>query len=153
MKVLFLDIDGVVNSGWSEKQPGGLAADGFERTPDPLAIEILRPLFYDTDIHTVISSDWRWEFSVEEFQEMFPDFRVVGATKRTIDQNGNGLYGPNYRWEEITTYVEDHPDITNWAVIDDIVFRHRNAVLTHDSHGIRPKHVKRLQEILNRESK
>lgn len=56
MKILFLDIDGVLNSrAWAERH-----GDGWNRRLDPLALEQLQRVIYAVpDLKIVASSSWR----------------------------------------------------------------------------------------------
>lgn len=89
MNVIFLDIDGVLNShrtflvwnagslglrSWRIRQgrvPAGTPLTIDDVRLDPVAVELLRALTEACDAKIVISSTWRLGTAVEEFHEMF----------------------------------------------------------------------------------
>jgi hypothetical protein len=137
MKVIFLDIDGVLNhyqiakivgfGGWFTED------DVMSRELvkwDPECVSRLQELAQRTGAKIVISSTWRHHFSVGKFVEMFAvygwkDAPVIGVTPRHLAQQPV-LSAPNYasrgaaiqEWldtqtEKIDAYViiDDYPDM------------------------------------------
>lgn len=106
MKVLFLDIDGVVNS----KQTLITKAKGVPLGIDPLMAFRVGKIILDTNCKLVLSSSWR----------NHPD--SVEAVKAAIYPE---LYGvtPNhqsgFRGSEIRAWLQDHPEVTEYAILDD----------------------------------
>ena len=70
MKVLFLDIDDVLNSCASMIVLGN---EEEEFCLDPIAVGLLKELCNRVDINIVISSSWRIRRNVEDFRSMFRD--------------------------------------------------------------------------------
>jgi hypothetical protein len=86
-KLLFLDLDGVLNSTqWSEERPTrGLlppesAQQAFEEERlDPVCIKRLQHLVHDTNASIVITSTWRRTMPVIEMISMFALYGFEGA--------------------------------------------------------------------------
>lgn len=100
--VLFLDFDGVLHRNRC------LPGDCFNLLP--ALAGTLAP--FDHDI--VISSSWRFHYSIRYLTKLFPDTlrnRIIGTT-------GEGHPGSYARWEEIQAYLECHPT-SNWRALDD----------------------------------
>lgn len=80
-RVLFLDIDGVMNSAWSFENIGR-SWPGKEANFLPRALELLQRLVKDYGFHIVISSTWRKHISLDEFARILniPREVILGAT-------------------------------------------------------------------------
>ena len=64
-KIIFLDIDGVLNSGrWFAKTGGEPDADGYGVSFDPAAVDCLGRIISETGAEIVISSSWKWLASI-----------------------------------------------------------------------------------------
>lgn len=120
MKVIFLDIDGVLNNA------GTRQAKSMENKLRPTMVE--QDLFYfdehlvqnlarivaATGAKIVISSSWRWMRTPEMIQELLtlagaPDYvEVIGETDKKFA-----------RWSAIGEYVLTHPEIESYVALDD----------------------------------
>ena len=132
MKVIFLDIDGVLNSYdfyLSDRCPGNL--NGQEGDIDPMCVERVLRICNETNAQIVISSDWRiaWEGTRMRLEKMgLSRDIVVDKTPELIWQR---LGKHNYmvenddesyeysRGREIDLWLEAHPECTNYVIIDD----------------------------------
>lgn len=119
MKIIFLDIDGVLNN---EKH---LELVANYRTFDPYSVHALNRALKETGAYIVVSSTWRYMNDVDDFNERFknagiiPD-RVIGLTPTTtLDEKLASLAGERTRGREISLWLQDHPEITEWIAIDD----------------------------------
>jgi hypothetical protein len=103
MKVLFLDCDGVLNSElWFTKTIDALSTD-------PVAVARLHRILQMTDAAVVLSSTWRLVPDlVEQLKALIP---IIDLTPRL---DGNGC-----RCDEIRLWLKDHPDVTEYAILDD----------------------------------
>ena len=112
MKVIFLDFDGVINSFQSE-------------LVDPECVGILSAVIEETDAKIVVTSMTRYpvlegKISYEE-SELYRDYI------RTLESYGIEIYdllpciGKN-KEVEIQTYLNEHPDITEYVILDDDYF-------------------------------
>lgn len=130
MKVLFLDIDGVLNSlMWIEKLGGkfGRGPSSADEIPTreslswhPETVDELRRIVRETECSIVISSSWRgWgDQAIKVWQSMFgcygwPDAPVIGETPSLPYWNGM------VRGDEINAWLKDHPEVTQFACLDD----------------------------------
>lgn len=104
MKILFLDIDGVVNSKHTAARNGGIAGI------DPyLAFLVGKISLAVEDLKVVLSSSWRH----------FPNGRTE------VEQHVLPIYDqtPNLRGEsrgkEIQAWLDEHPEVECYAILDD----------------------------------
>lgn len=116
MKVIFLDIDGVLNSNRTSLAYKGYP-DSFNTYDkgrfDWTAIRLIdRLVSNNEDVHVVISSSWRYNFKVSDFANAF-GFDVLGTTPK--HQFGRD------RGEEIKEWLDknNNYNVTHYAIIDD----------------------------------
>jgi hypothetical protein len=114
MKVLFLDIDGVVNNATTTQRSGLFVGI------DPLLAFRVGKIQLDTGCEVVLSSAWR----------LFPDGRaeveqrVVPIMDITPD-----LEGKTDRGCEVLAWLKDHPEVTHHAILDDNADFHKDQPL------------------------
>lgn len=108
MKVLFLDIDGVVN------YEGSATAGLFPIDPDAAA-RVARIVAH-TECEVVLSSNWR---RLKEGREVVSK-KVVPIFDVTPDTDSY------YRGDDIQAWLDEHPEVDRYAVLDD------DADWTHD---------------------
>jgi len=120
MKVLFLDLDGVVNIF---EGPG---ATHLKRTGvyfEEFLVKRLNRLFEEVpDLHIVMSSSWRvgdFEFAVEHLKDLGAEFcdRFIGATPVITSIRAYSM-GSDCRAAEILKWVEDN-NPSKWIAVDD----------------------------------
>jgi hypothetical protein len=111
-KVLFLDIDGVLNSGRTAAATGGYPYCFDEANKarfDWIAVGLIRKLCEKEDASIVLSSSWR-------------------RGKNAVHECANGLDLPIFdktldlpgvRGEEIQDWLNRHPEVTHYAIVDD----------------------------------
>lgn len=115
-KVLFLDIDGVLNTEqqqWKCQMEGIPPADKFGYTFDPKAVSYLGDILNITGAEIVLSSSWKF-LGMSVLQDMWQVRHLPGSiTDITPDnQEGKGL--------EIKEWLEKHQnDIENYVILDD----------------------------------
>jgi hypothetical protein len=111
MKVLFLDIDGVLNSRRSCVANYGYPHDFSQsnmRMFDVVALGLIQRLCQLHLIKVVISSSWRNHHPWQEIGKGL-DLPVIDSTPR--------LVGP--RGKEIAAWLEAHPEVETYAILDD----------------------------------
>jgi hypothetical protein len=110
MKVIFLDIDGVLNSFRTciatGNYPHGL--DKGLKHFDWIAIRLLQRLSDSTGVVFVLSSSWRILHDYKDVGKAL-DLPIIDATKR--------LDGP--RGAEIAEWLSRHPEVELYAILDD----------------------------------
>lgn len=106
MKVLFLDIDGVVNS----KQTLLTHPKGTPLGIDPELAFKVGKIILDTDCKVVLSSSWRnHPDGVDEVKaRVYPE--IYGVTP-----NIKG----GFRGSEVRAWLDEHPEVTEYAILDD----------------------------------
>lgn len=112
MKVIFLDVDGVLNhSGCPEWEQGD------HRVLDPECVRRVREVCDRTGARIVVSSTWRLGNGMDILRAEFGP-RIIGETP-SIDRKVGGLYVSVPRRDEIAAWIDEHPDVTPACVIDD----------------------------------
>ena len=162
MKIIFLDIDGVLNSE--------LYFRGYCRYPsttikhpqnhiDRGAVETLNTLIKNTDAKVVVSSTWRLSYSKEELQGFLNEFgfagEVIGVTpdySRALNTvRGNEILG----WirDNDTLLCKSYDAYAEYVILDDdtdMLFWQRNNFVHVDRYcGITPTIVRKATRILN----
>lgn len=110
MKILFLDVDGVLNR--CEEGPG--------LEEDKLAM--LQWIVEATGCQIVVSSSWR--LIPESYERLMEVLNKRGIPVRGVTPDKSRLKsecstGPCERWEEITAWLEANPNVTQFAIVDD----------------------------------
>ena len=110
MKVLFLDIDGVLNTPKSIRQYG---VDYI----DPILVALVSNIVGATGAKIVLSSTWRLQMKdLEIVQAALADY-FLDLHSATLDL---GLDAPGCeRFHEIKCWLAAHPEATRFAILDD----------------------------------
>ncbi|MBQ8789422.1 MAG: hypothetical protein IJZ58_07925 [Oscillospiraceae bacterium] len=136
MKIIFLDVDGVLNSEvWNQKHKIE-TENGF--LIDEETIKLLSHFIKTSGAKIVLHSGWRFWFD----KNFSPIRKESENFKNLLDKNGLSFYDftPDLTTEEIQKngkfslskpkeillWLNNHPDISNWVVIDDIVLNDEN---------------------------
>lgn len=146
MKVIFLDVDGVLNCN---------ARRQFVREIDPAPTALLLQVIQQTDAKLVLSSTWRIG-RYDELEAMltargFPVGTLIGSTPVLCDEarEGSVLVIARPRSAEILAWLADHPEVTNYVSLDDgddaRVPGH--FVRTTWAHGFEAQHAQRAIEL------
>ena len=140
MKVVFLDVDGVLNS----------VRDYYstELTTDSHFI-LLKELIDRTGAKIVLSSSWRIGLSIR------------GDLVQRLAEYGLEIYDitpvlyfeGRKRGDEIRAWLDKHGEVTNFVILDDdsdmCEFTKTNLVKTDTNFGLNKRHVEKAVEILN----
>lgn len=114
MRVIFLDIDGVLNSDKFYKSDSS-KSDDLDRS----AIEKLNQIIAQTNAKVVVSSTWRIMHTQDEIQMMLSRNGFQGEV---IDTTDNLIKKGMDRGDEIHQWIENHSNIESFVVIDDFNF-------------------------------
>jgi hypothetical protein len=120
MKVLFLDIDGVLNSRkWYEANKEAIALESgiMYRAAvelDPAACALVNGLCTEFSLAIVISSTWRRLHTTREIQMMFASRGLHAPIIGSTPQLRSG-----FRGQEIEEWLYDHPGIKKYVILDD----------------------------------
>jgi len=158
MNIIFLDIDGVLNTpnysvqayamhtktnGWFKSR------DEFGVLFDPVAVACLEFLAHETNSKVVVSSTWR-RSGLQVMKDMFKlrgiDVDIIDVTPILNTQRG----------EEIEQWLSENDHITNYVILDDDTDftdhqRNNHFVCTEGKYGFdHNAMVKALKILLNR---
>lgn len=116
--ILFLDIDGVLNSEqWYHSM--GLPPNPPSAWLDPACVARLDALARETGASLVLSSSWRLILGLEKTAAALAS-RGLSApfVGETPDRTHDGAEAD--RWGEIRAWLGLHSDVTRWAIVDDL---------------------------------
>jgi hypothetical protein len=143
MKIIFLDIDGVLNSIDSM-----IALHGCNESKlDPISVGLLKRLCADTDAKIVISSTWRRGRATKDFIDIFakynwPDAPVISRTPVLDTERGF----------EIQEWLDSHPEVTDFVILDDdsdmLDSQLQNFVHVSNINGFRSQHLCKALRVL-----
>ncbi len=109
MKILFLDVDGVVNCVTTAQRHRG--AIGI----DPYMALLVDRIIQATKCEVVLSSTWRlWENSRKEVEQQVCKF--IDVTKSMPLIGGSEMHE---RGKEIAEWLSRHPEVEKYAILDD----------------------------------
>lgn len=127
MNVVFLDIDGVLNSSAS-------LSDGVHIVPDKVIM--LRRLCTQVKAKIVISSSWRIAHSLQEIRTVLRaaglyGIEVIGVTP---------ISGDGFRGKEIESWLANNDYVSQYVIIDDdsdfMEYQKPRFVQTNDATGL-----------------
>lgn len=124
MKVIFLDIDGVLNS--TRSYLGGKArrrhtnediVDHVKHDLDPVAVDLINVLRRHASAEIVVSSSHRLDFQWDRSIYGLSNYMKALGVDTILDSTA---YLPNcMRGEEIELWLREHPEVTRYVIIDD----------------------------------
>lgn len=140
MKVIFLDVDGVLND-WNTTT----------RNPDKFLgvdqdkCQMLRDIVAATGAKIVLSSAWRLMPNVLDYlwAECGPEIECVGATPYLLGEE---------RGQEIQDWLAVHPEVDSFVILDDRTDMSdlgNYLVHTNDAVGLTDENVETAIKILN----
>lgn len=123
MKVIFLDVDGVLNGSNTKERcrfpDGRRCYIGVEQS----LCKRLRSIVKETDCHIVLSSTWRkhpdmlpylWENLGRELE-----LRCIGHTPSLPEVMQDGVVIPKCRGDEIQAWLMFNPQVKRFVILDD----------------------------------
>lgn len=121
MKVIFLDIDGVlnhehyyVNRSESDSMPYPLSEFDIE------SVNRLNNITDKTNAKIVISSSWRFTNGIYNIlKKVGVTGEIIGITKYITKPSDNGYDIHVKRGEEIQDFLDNNQFITNYVILDD----------------------------------
>jgi len=140
VKVLFLDIDGVVNSAITAQRHRGVIGI------DPHMAFRVGKIQLDTGCEVVLSSSWRLvKASRDEVRQQVVDF--IDVTPDNCGTTDRGC--------EVIKWLKGHPEVTRHAILDDNSDFHKDQPLFKTSWdtGLTDEIAADVTEYLNREDK
>lgn len=162
MKVIFLDIDGVLNCSTSKSFCHDDTC-GIITGIDSDKVKRLAKIVEATGAEIILSSDWKdgWSkyyTSSKPSHAKYLDNHLYKKGRLTIkDKTPSTNKGSWFRGEEILTYLRLHQDIENYVILDDTFFEdfdNKNIIdhliITDYKYGLTDENVKQAIEILNK---
>lgn len=157
MKVIFLDVDGVLNWHGSKSRCAGYKGIDDDK------VKLLKEIVIKTNAKIVLCSSWKefWWPIEKECQDEFANYLDRKLKKqnlyifdRTYDLGWN-------RGEGICNWLENK-NVESWIVLDDEIFDdyERFGIMSHlvktefyekDGGGLKPEHVEKAIKLLNGE--
>ena len=158
MKIIFLDVDGVLNSNDYIKYASKNNLKGILEEINPKAIEMLKYALDITGAQIVVSSSWRNLRKFESLKKLFSEYGIDLNEKTPMVSEDRGL--------EIKQYLKEHPDVKQYLILDDCKFdsfdeeQISNLILTKENQsdytygeGLQPKHIEQIIKRFGREKK
>lgn len=147
MKIIFLDIDGVLNSNIYHRNVDRSLKD-YARF-DPKVVELIKKLVDEFTARIVISSTWRFG-AVQLLKNELKKSKLIKYLHK--DWKTPQLYPP-YKGKEIKSWLEQHSEISDYVILDDdeniLEEQKLRFVKTDLMNGMQEKHYTRAREILN----
>ncbi len=158
MKVIFLDIDGVLNSdAYIDKQLDN-SSEGIESEIDPATLILLKKAVDITGAKIILSSSWRIMKKCNELEKFFMKFGISLSGKTPYVDGKRGL--------EIKQYLSENENIEQYLILDDEIFESFDEELVNHliliksdqnyhgfSEGLTEKHIKQIIETFGRINK
>jgi hypothetical protein len=132
MRILFLDIDGVMATTSCYSRGKNNKWDTYMF--DPKCVAVLNFILQETGCEIILSSDWRHTLTLQEMREIFTHNNVIkgpiGFTERSGTYTAMNLEGG--RSDEINHWLKVNAwkDDIKWVAVDDL-----NMSEQFDEHG------------------
>lgn len=165
-KIIFLDIDGVLNTKWWYSQMDrNTHRDKYGYAFDPQAVANLRKIVEETGADIVISSSWKC-MGLSQMEDMWKDRNlpgiIIGITPNSvsdellIDADIDSMELFHIRGEEIKEWLKKHGKrVCNYVIIDDmdnmLPGQQSHFVQTNPEMGITEDDAEKAIAILNKE--
>lgn len=112
-KVIFLDIDGVLNSYEYCIKAINQNIQGIESEIDVEKIKLLKKAIDETGAEVVLSSSWRYTQNAQYLKELLSHYGIY-TDSTPFYQNRRGI--------EIKQWLLDNSDVEDFVILDDEVF-------------------------------
>jgi HAD domain in Swiss Army Knife RNA repair proteins len=146
-KILFLDIDGVLNSEVYYKSTS--YSDSISGRFDPICVELIKKLVEEFSLRIVISSTWRYGAADRLIHEL-KNTNLIGYL---YHEWFTPVIHPAHRGTEIKLWLDLHPEVTDYIIIDDdenmLEEQIKRFVKTDLHEGMTEAHFNRVRAILS----
>lgn len=158
MKVIFLDVDGVLNCEHTRQRIPGESFTGIEDNK----VDLLSRIALGCGAEVVLSSDWKygWEPIDKDKNDKHADYldmKLAQYNVAILDKTPD-CKNRFRRGEEIHLWLEEHDEVTGFVILDDERFPDfkdyklgPHFVQTSWVNGLQKNHVRRAQKILGGE--
>ena len=139
MKLLFLDIDGVMTT--DEGMINNEKLYSFSSS----CVEVLNKILSSNNVRIILTSSWRTVFDVEKQCRIFKENDVVQLPMGQIKD-----LGYKHRNLEIKSYLENRK-VEGFVILDDMQIDgfDDNFILIDPRNGLSEEHIERVNEMLN----
>ncbi len=154
MKVIFLDVDGVLNSDEYFDRIQNLDIEGIESEIDINKVKLLKKAVDETGAKVVLSSSWRYTRNALVLKKLLANYGIHITDSTPIVENKRGL--------EIRKWLENNDNVEDFVILDDEVFDSYDSALTEKlvkmskeketdiGEGLLPENVEKIIERLGR---
>ena len=162
MKVLFLDIDGVLNCMFPTPSSGyeWVDLDEWRYGFNPTLVARLRYVIGNTGCKIVVSSSWRHHQTYAPYQPS-RNWRDVlaeklGKTREELFAGETPSDPAGQRGNEINQWLGEHPGVDSWCVVDDETvdiepyIDHARIVKTDMQYGLTKDEADCIIDVLNK---
>jgi hypothetical protein len=152
-RIIFLDIDGVLNSGKSLHEQRRLDPDSRDWADmlDVDAVRLLNELILATGAKIVVSSTWRYALSLDELRDVLGRKGCVGEIV-DVTPDRPSVMG-RCRGDQIAEWLGCH-FVGSWVILDDNsdmgCLSHR-LVQTSFATGLRRRHIDAARRLLEQD--
>ena len=156
MKVIFLDIDGVLNSFWFFEgrdmlgDPRHGDPEWWAEAIDAQAVQHLNELVLRSGSAVVVSSAWRQSCSPRFLQSVLTSVGFIGLV-----HSSTPVAPVLTRGQEIARWLSSHPEVTEYVILDDEPIGHPGLVgrliRTDAEVGLTPGDVEKAITLLDEE--
>lgn len=164
MKIIFLDIDGVLNSNSWNKQHQLEISDGT--LIDQSKIALLSHIVKETNAHIILHSGWKFWFHKDSYEPTRPESQRLVHMLSEFQLKISG-FTPDFSTEEIQktrkfslikakeilSWLENHPEVKSWVVIDDLDLHNESInvhqIKTNSETGLTEADVTKAIQLLN----
>lgn len=121
MKVIFLDIDGVLNHDNYYGTDEFMLHDRFKPNSQICrdTVQLLNHFIEDTKCKVVITSTWRLGRTITELQKLLDNKGFTGIVVGKTENLSRMHHTIMCRGKEIQKYLNDNPDITQCVIFED----------------------------------
>lgn len=146
-KILFLDIDGVLNSEVYYKT--SFKSENSSSRFDPKSVELIKKLIEEFSLQIVISSTWRYG-ATDRLMHELKNSQLIGYL---YHEWFTPVIHPAHRGTEIKLWLELHPEVSDYIIIDDdenmLKEQLKRFVKTDLHEGMTEEHFNRVRAILS----
>lgn len=147
MRILFLDIDGVLNSEVYYRKT--LLLDSNSSRFDPEAVSMIKKLVDEFLLKIVISSTWRYG----ALDRLMFELKKHKLVDYLYNDWFTPVIHPAHRGKEIKLWLDFHPEVIDYVIIDDdenILEEQLGRFVQTDLHnGMTEVHFNRVRAILS----
>ena len=147
-RIIFLDIDGVLNSRKYILSVGDIFDDPVFQV-DPKTVKLVNILHQATQAAIVVTSTWRKAFQgqLDKLQDCLASYKIQAPV---VGMTDDLAFASNSRGSEIKKYLSEHPEVRNFVIFDDenIAEFPQNLIQTTFDEGLQVSHITRAIEHL-----